>query len=57
MAGYQAVYDACLKGHFDSIPHEKLLVCVRYRVAGRSVLVLIRMCLEEPVEERAVEPE
>ena len=53
MAGYQAVYDADLKGYFDSIPHEKLLACVRHRVTDRSVLALIRMWLEAPVEERA----
>ena len=28
-AGYQAVYDADLKGYFDSIPHSQLLACVR----------------------------
>src|SRR5207249_2785703 len=40
-AGYQAVYDADLKGYFDSIPHDKLQACVRMRVADRSVLRLI----------------
>jgi RNA-directed DNA polymerase len=50
-AGCQAVYDADLKGYFDSIPHDKLLACVRMRVVDRSVLTLIRMWLETPVVE------
>jgi RNA-directed DNA polymerase len=50
-AGYQAVYDADLKGYFDSIPRDQLLVCVRMRVVDRSVLKLIRMWLETPVVE------
>ena len=37
-AGYQAVYDADLKGYFDSIPHDKLMACVRMRVVDRRVL-------------------
>ena len=36
---------------FDSIPHDKLLACVRMRVVDRSVLQLIRMWLETPVIE------
>jgi len=50
-AGYQAVYDADLKGYFDSIPHSQLLACVRHRVVDRSVLKMIRMWLEAPVVE------
>jgi RNA-directed DNA polymerase len=51
-AGYQAVYDADLKGYFDSIPHPQLLACLRVRIVDRSVLNLIRMWLEAPVMER-----
>ena len=52
-AGYQAVYDADLKGYFDSIPHSQLLACLRVRIVDRSVLKLIRMWLEALVVERS----
>ena len=50
-AGRAEVYDADLKGYFDSIPHDKLMACVRMRVADQSVLNLIRGWLRAPVIE------
>lgn len=51
-AGYTLVYDADLRGYFDSIPHDKLLKAVGMRVSDRSVLHLIRMWLKSQVVER-----
>ncbi len=48
-AGYREVYDADLRSYFDTIPHDKLLACVRMRVTDSSVLKLIRQWLEAVV--------
>ena len=54
--GKTSVYDADLKGYFDSIPHDKLMACVKMRVVDGSVLKLIKLWLEAPVVEPPEKP-
>lgn len=49
--GRTAIYDADLKGYFDTIPHDKLMACLKKRITDGAVLNLIQMWLNAPVEE------
>jgi len=50
-AGYTAVYDADVKGYFDSIPHDKLMKGLEARISDGSMLRLIRLFLRAPVQD------
>jgi RNA-directed DNA polymerase len=50
-AGRCAVYDADLSSYFDTIPHDKLVACVRMRVIDGGILALLRAWLQAPVVE------
>lgn len=49
--GKTHAYDADLKGYFDSIPHDKLMKAIEYRIVDAQVLKLIRKWLQAPIWE------
>ena len=49
--GFTEVYDVDLEGYFDSIPQDKLMKVLEYRIADRTLLKLIRMWLRTPIVE------
>lgn len=50
-SGHRQVVDADLSGYFDTIPHAALMRSVARRVSDGSMLHLIKMWLQMPVEE------
>lgn len=49
--GCEWVIDADLKGYFDTIPHDKLLLLVKERVIDKSVIKLLSLWLEAGIME------
>lgn len=45
------VIDADIKAYFDSIPHDRLMKTVAERIVDGSVLALVKMFLEAPVQD------
>jgi group II intron reverse transcriptase/maturase len=50
-AGRTRVLDADLSSYFDTIPHDKLMIVLKERIADRNILKLIKMWLKSPVQE------
>lgn len=48
--GYQFVYDADLSKYFDTIPHDRLFICLKRKIADASILRLIHKWLVAPVQ-------
>ena len=47
--GYEYVVDVDLKSYFDTIPHDRLLECVRAKIADGRVLDLLKAYLQQKV--------
>ena len=51
--GYRYVVDADIKGYFDSIPQDKLMLLVEEKIADSRVLALLNQYLSQKVMDRA----
>ena len=54
--GRTEVLDADLASYFDTIPHDKLMKCVKQRVSDGAVLRLLKLWLRAPVVEDGKPP-
>ena len=46
--GYHFIYDAGLSKYFDTIPHDKLFILLKERIADRGILDIIKQWLTAP---------
>ena len=51
-AGMTSAYDADMQAYFDTIPHDKLMECIKMRVIDGNVLNLIKMWLRSTIHEK-----
>ncbi len=49
--GNHVVYDADLSKYFDTIPHDKLMIALKERIADPSILHIIKLWLKVPIVE------
>lgn len=50
--GKTEIYDADLSNYFDTIPHDKLLIAMKQRIADPRILKLLNKWLKVPVKEK-----
>lgn len=50
--GYTYVVDADLKSYFDTIPHDKLMECMRDRISDNRILEVVEMYLTQQIMEQ-----
>lgn len=48
--GYQFVLDADLSKYFDSIPHDRLFICLKRKISDTSILGLIHQWVRAPIQ-------
>jgi retron-type reverse transcriptase len=46
--GYRFIYDADLSKYFDTIPHDKLFILLKERIADKGILNIIGQWLKAP---------
>ena len=51
-AGKTDIYDADLSKYFDTIPHDKLMIVLKLRIADPRVLYLIKLWLKSPIDDK-----